>query len=91
MSALQRLLLTDGKTWAGIFSLVSLLMAIVAFATKGAFKIPAEWVTIYLGILGVYGITTTGGALAKHYVNSRFNSPPGIPPAPLEEPPEEKA
>jgi hypothetical protein len=84
-----QLLLSDGKVWAGLFSLLTLLMGLVSFVTKGAFKFPAEWSMIFLGIIGVFGVTKTGGAVAKHYVNSRFNSPLGSPP--LETPPEADA
>jgi len=77
----------DGKVWIAVYSALTLLMGIVAFASKGAFKIPSEWVTILEFIFAVFGITKIGGyakAASVRYIDSRYNSPAGQ--APGEDP-----
>ncbi len=70
----------DGKVWIAVYSVLTLLMGIAAFLSKGAFKIPSEWVTILEVIFTVFGITKVGGyakSAGLRYIDSRFNSPPG--------------
>lgn len=73
----------EGKVWIAIYSVLTLLMGIVSFASKGSFKIPSEWVTILEFVFAVFGVTKLGAYVktaGERYVESRYNSPQGQPP-----------
>jgi hypothetical protein len=66
-----------GKQWVAIFAIVTLLMGILAFLFPARFTIPAEWGTIFLGVLAVYA----GRRGFDYRTDSQFNTPPGQAPA----------
>jgi cytochrome b subunit of formate dehydrogenase len=66
-----------GKHWVAAFATLTLLMGALAFLFPERFRIPAEWSTIFLGVLAVY----VGRKGFNYFTDSKFNSPTGQSPA----------